>query len=133
MTEHVSKAITLTTFNYKSTLSAVYKKMSRKKLAVEFLEKVGFEGEGCFVFMKSLRNAAFDAIAEMRADLMSAFPPSFIGILDDINVDCNNRKITSLVRRMGSVGGYAVVPKRVQKRDGKVVKTLYKYKLVACA
>ena len=105
--------------------------MSREELAIEFLQKVGFEED--FVCMHSLRQAALNTISEMKAKLLVAFPPSFIGILHEIDADCNNRKITSLIRRMGAVGGYAVIPKKVQKRQGKKVKTLYEYRLVPAA
>ena len=102
--------------------------MSRKEIATEFLQRMGLEED--FVRMQSLRQVTLNTVAEMKAKLLAAFPPSFIGILHEIDADCNNRKITSLIRRISAVGGYAVISKKVQKRQGKRIKTSYEYRLV---
>ena len=65
--------------------------MSREELAIEFLQKVGFEED--FVCMHSLRQAALNTISEMKAKLLVAFPPiSFISnrVLQNVHTVMNN-------------------------------------------
>ena len=103
----------------------------RQQLAQEFIERVGFDNEEEYVKMKDLREAALRVVQDMGADLWDAFPKSLIQIVADVHDGCPNRKITALLRRMCAVGGYVILPRRVQKRQGQRTKTLYEYRLMS--